>query len=412
MGDLLRILNQPSEALQELQSLRVHSPLRPAQQDWPRLQLILESLEAVRNQEDPLLFGPTACSGVRISGSEIDVAYQQISQAVLGAIQEAIAAWENFYRPQLLTPRVHFENGGRVVAHRTYARRRVGLYLSQEGPQLGNLLRQAVAARIVGVPEIILMVGGEAKIAPEILMAAQLCGIEEIYQLKGVRAIGALAYGTEQIRPVECITGVGEPEVMLAKQLVGSWLVTDCPQLYSNFVVVADHAAEPQLLALDLLIQSYQNPQTALLVLTSDDMVARDLQKWLTHFCQNFSWGLLTEKAITHYGLLGRLENLEQSIELVNAIEPQYLSLAVSDPWSLVEKIQRAQTILMGPQTTRRAIDYGGGSALLVTPTSLTSLSLNLFFKTSHLVENPQALGSSAYQLLQAKDIPPLATTN
>ena len=416
MGDLLRIITQYGEAIIELKRLiqtphpqgdRVPVPLSDLLSDevWQaeitRVQAIVERVKqdkdlALLSWPDPQ---PTKLPSLRVSGSELDAAYQQISKDLLNAIQATCRQLELFHRQQLPKSWVKFGEDEIVWAQRHYPVKRAGLYVTgRRGSRLSNLLMQAIPAKIAQVPQVVLVTppGPEAKIAPDLLVAAQEAGIQEIYRLEGAKAIAALAYGTETIAPVEVLTGVGDWEVSLAKQMVNTVVNTDSPLNRSYFMIVADSTANPSQIALDLLAQVEQDPNAPLVLITSDLQIAEAVQTLVREHVQSQTLDIWLEKAISHSGLIVVVENLTVVIELINQFPPYYLLVAVEDAWGLIEKIPGVSTILIGQSTPKAIADYFGGSNFLLnnqgTFRSAATVSVGTFLKPSNLIEySPQA---------------------
>ncbi|MBJ7900190.1 MAG: histidinol dehydrogenase [Cyanobacteria bacterium RI_101] len=409
MGDLLPLLRQPQDILRELQILGERLPA----EFWPgtaaAVAAVLDVLRATQTRQDPLLFEEKGLAALKISGADLDAAYQQITQEDFSVLEAGITRLEALYRPQLPRAQVAFGEGEQALARRFYPYRRIGIYLCEQGPCLGNLLRQAVAARVAGVRERVLVLDYGEKIPPQILVAAQLTGIEEIYRLSGARAIAALAYGAPPLAPVECITGVGPPEAMLAKQLLSPWVRTDSPQARLRSVAVVDNVEACESLALDLLTQAHYHPQGSQAALTADPAVAQALQDWLRRHHSRFDWGVWTEKALAHYGTLVLVESLKEAPSWINALDPDVLTLAVAQPWDWVEKIRRAQTILISPQTPRAALDYGGASPFLLAPLGFDALvsrfDLSLYLKSAQIIDYGNH-NSASLTALRAHDRP------
>lgn len=413
MGNLLRMITQYTEARDELQRLGSLSArhLRGGENAtdgsllWPRVKT---RLTQIREQGDQALLPQTPRS-VKVSGSDLDAAYQQISQGILKGIRVTCQQLQHFHRYHLPKNWVKFTEEEQVFAQRFYPARRVGFYVSARDPlalQLRNLLHQAIAAQVAQVPQRVLVTPGDnqGKIPPALLVAAQEAGIEEIYRLEGATAIAVLAYGTESIPPVEVITGVGEEEVTLAKQWLQGWVKTDEPVDQVSFMLLADHQANPHHLALELLSQAEQDPTAALILLTTDPHLAQTVQNLLPRYLQSSPQAIQVEKAIAHYGLGIIVEDEAEALTLVNDFHPYYLRVDLAQPWDFVEKVRRGKTILIGSATPRLVQDYLGGNALLLSHTTLArsaaSVNLYTYLHTSTLLEySPQALKQYAFPL-------------
>jgi histidinol dehydrogenase len=261
---MLRIITDQAEALTELGRINHRSTDR----DF-RLQetAVRDILERVRVQGDTALLpsadSPLKTPSLRVSGSELDVAYQQIPKDLLSAIQVACRQLDAFHRQQLPKSWVKFAEDEVVQGKRYLPVQRAGLYVSgSRGSRLSNLLMQAIPAKVAQVPQIVMVTpgNGDYKIAPDLLVAAQEVGIEEIYRLDSVKAIAALAYGTRSIPKVEVITGTGDLEVAIAKNLVNGLVRIDNPIERTDLVIIADSSANPLQIAVDLLSKPNKTP--------------------------------------------------------------------------------------------------------------------------------------------------------
>ncbi len=413
MGNLLRIITQYAEAWDELQRLGSLSARHPRgggdATDWSLLgSRVKTCLNQVREQGDQALLPHTPRS-MKVSGSDLDAAYQQVSQGVLKGIRLTCQQLQRFHGYHLPKNWVKFTEEEQVVAQRFYPARRAGFYVSSWDPltvQLRNLLHQAIAAQVAQVPQRVLVTPGDnqGKIPPALLVAAQEAGIEEIYRLGGATAIAVLAYGTESIQPVEVITGVGEEEVTLAKQGLQGSVKTDEPVDHVSFMLMADQQANPHHLALELLSQAEQDPTAALILLTPDRQLAQTVQNLIPRYIQSSPLALQIEKAIAHYGLGIIVQNEAEALALVNDFHPDYLLVDLAQPWDFVEKVRRAKTILLGATTPRFVQDYLGGNALLLSQTALgrsaAKVNLYTYLHTSTLLEySPQTLKQYALPL-------------
>ncbi len=388
---MLRILHHPREIRQELHRLKTLPPTP----DWTLLNPVIETLQRVQRQGEAAWIGELDSAFWCIRGSQIDAAYQRIAQATLTTIRQASYELSQLYRRQLPRPQVSFGQEEQVQGQRFYPVQRAGFYLaSPTRSHLGQLLQQGLLAKAVGVPERVLIIDGEsgADIAPELLVAAQEMGIQEIYRLPGVMAIAALAFGTETLSPVEAITGVGPAAVMWAKQLVSGWVNIDRSLGQSSWMLLAESAASPQLIALDILTQAEQNPQSSLVILVDSLPLAEAINQWVSQYCREQEQSVHTEKAIAHYGVIGVVNDPQTWPSWVDQFSPQTLVLALSDPWNVVEKVKRAATIFLGQRTIPLAGELHCPHPTLCYPygsfRSLTRLSLQCFLRASQIYDH------------------------
>ena len=419
---MLRIINQQTEAETEL--IRIGSRTH---NDDTRLkeETVKEIIAVVREKGDRALMDYTekfdrqvlTAEQMRVSGSELDAAYQQISQDLLHAIQLAAQKIEAFHRQRIPKSWVQFEDDEVVLGKRYTPVDRAGLYVpGGRAAYPSTVLMNAIPAKVAKVPRIVMVTppGEELKINPAVLVAAQEAGIEEIYRVGGAQAVAAMAYGTKTIPKVDVITGPGNIYVTLAKKMVYGTVGIDSLAGPSEVLIIADEQANPVHVAADLLAQAEHDPLAAAILLTTDSQLAEKVQREVSKQLESHSRRLLTEKAIAHYGLVVIVDSLTEAAKLSNLFAPEHLELEVADPWALVEQIRHAGAIFLGSSTPEAVGDYLAGPNHTL-PTSgaaryASALGVETFMKHSSLIQySPTALKkmSSTIQILaQAEGLP------
>jgi histidinol dehydrogenase len=422
-GDyMLRIITQQTEAQTELKRIGDRTFDDDMQ---PKEELVRQIITEVKNQGDSALLAYTEkfdqqvlpLEKLKVSGSELDAAYQQISQDLLHAIQLACQKIEAFHRQRIPKSWVQFEDDEVVLGKRYTPVDRAGLYVpGGRAAYPSTVLMNAIPAKVAKVPKIVMVTppGEDLKINPAVLVAAQEAGIEEIYRIGGAQAIAALAYGTETIPKVDVITGPGNIYVTLAKKMVYGKVGIDSLAGPSEVLIIADHQANPVYVAADLLAQAEHDPMAAAILLTTDATLAYEVQQEVSRQLENHPRKILTEKAIAHYGLIVVVDSLETAAELSNLFAPEHLELEVSEPWDLLEHIRHAGAIFLGSSTPEAVGDYLAGPNHTL-PTSgaaryASALGVETFMKHSSLIQySPVALKkmSSTIQILaQAEGLP------
>lgn len=399
---MLRIITQRAEARAELRRIcdRTHDD-----QVLHKEATVREVLQAVQRQGDRAVLHYTSefdrldlkPDELRVSGSELDAAYQQVSKELLDAIQLACRQIEAFHRQRVPKSWVHFGEDEVVLGKRYTPVDRAGIYVPGGlAAYPSTVLMNAIPAKVAKVPRIVMMTppGGDKGINPAVLVAAQEAGINEIYRIGGAQAIAALAYGTETIPKVDVITGPGNIYVMLAKKLVFGTVGIDSLAGPSEVLVIADKTANPVFVAADLLAQAEHDQMASAILLTDDSVLARKVVDEVERQLVDHPRRLLTEKAIAHYGLVVVVESLDVAAELSNEFAPEHLELEVADPWALLEKIRHAGAIFLGSSTPEAVGDYLAGPNHTL-PTSGTAryaspLGVETFMKHSSLIQYSQ----------------------
>ena len=402
---MLRIITQWVEAQAELKRIteRTHNDMAIHKETTVR-----EILRSVREQGDEALLHYTSefdhitltSEELKISGSELDAAYQQVNKDLLSSIRLAAKQIEAFHRQRVPSSWVQFGNDEVVLGKRYTPVDRAGLYVpGGQAAYPSTVLMSAIPAQVAKVPKIIMVTPPDQgkKINPAVLVAAQEAGIQEIYKIGGAQAIAALAYGTESIPKVDVITGPGNIYVTLAKKIVYGTVGIDSLAGPSDVLILADSEANPVYLAADMLAQAEHDSLAAAILLTTDSALARQVVVEVERQLQDHPRRTLTEKAIAHYGLVVVVGSLENAIELSNQFAPEHLELEVSDPWELLENIRHAGAIFLGYSTPEAVENYLAGPNNTL-PTSgaaryASALGVETFMKHSSLVQySPNAL--------------------
>ena len=364
-----------------MEMLKIHN--NPPRREWPALtarctrqegeitERVAAILSQVRTGGDKALRDLVA----RIEGyvpERFEVSRRQRTEAAKAVPQRLKTALaiaksniEAFHRAQL-PPQVDIEvmPGVRCV-QRAVAIGRVGLYVpGGNAPLFSTVLMLALPARIAGCGEVILCTpaGRGGKIAPEVLFAADLCGVDRIFAVGGAQAVAAMAYGTESIPHVEKIFGPGNRYVTRAKQLVSTEAVAvDLPAGPSEVMVLADNSARAEFVAADLLSQAEHGPDSQTVLLTPSrglaEQVAREVERQLAALPRRQTAALAIENS-----RIVVLDSPDEMIEMSNAYAPEHLILSVEDPWAVAERITAAGSVFLGNYTPESAGDYASGT--------------------------------------------------
>ena len=422
MVAMLRIITDLIEITNELRRI---GDRQNADQVQDTEKIVQEILTTVKAQGDEALIEYTkkfdgqslTKSTLKVSGSELDAAYQQISKELLDAIRLAAKNIEAFHKQRIPKSWVQFGDDEVILGKKYTSVDRAGLYVpGGRASYPSTVLMNAIPAKVAKVPRIVMVTppGADLKINPAVLVAAQEAGVEEIYRVGGAQGIAALAYGTETIPNVDVITGPGNIYVTLAKKMVFGKVGIDSLAGPSEVLIIADSEANPVYLAADLLAQAEHDPMAAAILLTTDISLARKVQEQVEKQLENHPRQTLTEKAIAHYGAIGVVDSLDVATELSNLFAPEHLELEVKEPWEMLEKIRHAGAIFLGSSSPEAVGDYLAGPNHTL-PTSgaaryASALGVETFMKHSSLIQySPQALKkvSSAIQLLtEAEGLP------
>jgi histidinol dehydrogenase len=419
---MLRIITQLSDAKAELQRIcdRIHDD-----QVLHKEATVREILQGVKRQGDKAVLHYTAefdgvtleASALRVTGAELDAAYQQVSKDLLNAIQLAHNQIEAFHQQRKPKSWVQYREDEVVLGKRYTPVDRAGLYIpGGRASYPSTVLMNAVPAIVAGVPQVVMVTppGPDKQINAAVLVAAQEAGVETIYRVGGAQAIAALAYGTETIPKVDVITGPGNVYVTLAKKLVYGTVGIDSLAGPSEVLVIADRTANSVYVAADLLAQAEHDPLAAAILITTDITLAEQVVREVDNMLADHPRRTLTEKAIAHYGVVIVVDSLDRAVALSNEFAPEHLELEVADPWALLENIRHAGAIFLGADTPEAVGDYLAGPNHTL-PTSgaaryASPLGVETFMKHSSLIQYSNValskVASAIETLAEAEGLP------
>lgn len=297
---------------------------------------------------------------LRVSRAEIERAHQALDAAVREAIEQAIANVRAFHMKQMPHEEWFTEVAPGVMAgEKITPISSVGLYVPRgKGAFPSVMYMLATPASIAGVPRIVVCTppGPGGEVDPATLVAADLCGVHEIYRVGGAQAIAALAHGTASIRRVHKITGPGSGFVTAAKRLLYGTVDVGLPAGPSESITLADEAADPELIARDLLIEAEHGPDSSSLLVTDSRALTEAvlallpgkmaaLPEWRQNFCRTVFEGPEGTGGIV------LTADMREAVTFVNEYAPEHLEVQVREPFALLPQLKNAGEILIGPYT-------------------------------------------------------------
>lgn len=346
---------------------------RPALDDKALEAKVLSVLVAVKQEGDAAVLRFTQqFDGITLSGedqlvtkAEIDLAIASLSSELKQAIEQAAQNIRLFHQIQVTAPVVVETMPGVKCWRKSVGIERVGLYIpGGSAPLFSTILMLGIPAQIAGCKEVILCSPPDKKggLHPAILFAAQLVGIQKIYKIGGVQAIGAMAYGTQSIPQVSKIFGPGNQYVTCAKRLVQQeGIAIDMPAGPSEVCVLADSSAYPAFVAADLLSQAEHGADSQVLLVTNSQELANAVEKELEIQLNKLSRKDLAIKSLDNSTCI-LIESMEQGLALVNAYAAEHLIIATAQPEELAEQVVNAGSIFLGHYSPESVGDYASGT--------------------------------------------------
>ncbi|MBI5669897.1 MAG: histidinol dehydrogenase [Chloroflexi bacterium] len=320
-------------------------------------------------------------------------ARQALSKEVIDAIQQAHDNIRRFHEEQMPEPLWFVEvQPGIMAGEKVSPVSSAGLYVPRgKGAFPSVMLMLAVPARVAGVPRVAVVTPPtpEGKADAASLVAAEICGVDEVYVVGGMQAVAALAYGTESIPRVQKIIGPGSSYVSAAKRLLYGIVDVGLPAGPSESIILTDEHVDPRLAALDLLVEAEHGPDSAAILVTHSREVAQkaldvlpgyiaELPEWRQNFIR---------QVLSNYGGVLLTSSLDESIRFVNDYAPEHLEVLTAEPFVTLNKIKNAGEILLGSLTPIPTANYCLGlNAILPTggfARSFSSVSVQDFLKKS-----------------------------
>ncbi|HCL25522.1 MAG TPA: histidinol dehydrogenase [Dehalococcoidia bacterium] len=382
-------------------------------------QSVLQMLGDVRREGDAAvlryakLLDGSDLEEFRVTEKQMAQARDSISKDLHESLELAAQRVRDFHQATMPGEWVDREQGlGELVRPLD----RVGLYApGGSAAYPSTVLMTAVPARVAGVNEVILCtppLRGEA-LNPAVMVAAEIAGVDALYQVGGVPAIAAMAYGTESVPKVDKICGPGNIFVAYAKKLVQGQVDIDGVFGPTETIVLADKTANASFCAADLIAQAEHDPlATAILITDNQDLIDR-VEAEVDRMIATQPRGDVAKAALDRQGRVVLVDSLAEAVDLVNNIAPEHLCLLLDDPWSWAGKIKHAGGLFLGEFSPEVMGDYIAGPSHVM-PTGGTArfgsaLSVHHFLRTMPVVGlSPaefQKLGKAAVHIADAEGL-------
>ena len=349
---------------------------RPLQQESDSIkQSVRDIIRAVRSEGDAALlrfsreFDKLQSNPLRLSDDQQQCLIASLSDELKTAIQIAYRNIRTFHAAQL-PQNIRIETQPGVVCELNYsALDQVGLYVpGGSAPLPSTVLMLGVPAQLAGCRRVVLVTPpgqpSAGDIAAEIVYAASLCGITEIYTLGGAQAVAALAYGTETIGKVDKIFGPGNRFVTEAKQQVSQdarGAAIDMPAGPSEVLVIADDNANPVFVAADLLSQAEHGPDSQVVLVSPSEALLVNTISELKRQTALLPRAEIAKKALANSRLI-LTPDLATAALVSNQYAPEHLIIQTADDQALLGKLTNAASIFVGPYTPESAGDYASGT--------------------------------------------------
>ena len=341
---------------------------------------------------------PLTPKTLRVSDAERTAAAKSVSPKLRDALElaaERIADYQRRLMPADITPRASKNGPPGVKSGLAWSPlRRAGVYVpGGTAAYPSSVLMNAIPAQVAGVKEIAIAspCGKDGALSAGVLCACEILGIKEIYRLGGAQAIGALAFGTKSVRPVEKIVGPGNIFVMLAKRAVFGHVDIDMLAGPSEVLIIADSSARADFIAADLLAQAEHDALASCVLVTDNTELAKAVSNELQKQLATLPRRQIATDALRDWGLIVVTSGIEASIELANQLAPEHLEVLTKDAASVAKKLHTAGAIFIGPYATEPLGDYMAGPSHTLptggTAAAFSGLSVYSFLRRTSIIE-------------------------
>ncbi|EIT87013.1 bifunctional histidinal dehydrogenase/ histidinol dehydrogenase [Fictibacillus macauensis ZFHKF-1] len=360
-------------------------------------------LASVKKEGDAALlewtktFDHVTLSSLQVSEQEIKEAYEAIDQKTITLIKEAAQNIETYHKNQVRASWFMTNEEGTLLGQKVTPLAAAGVYVpGGTAAYPSSVLMGVIPAKVAGVSRIVLtsppMRNG--KLTPAVIVAANECGVHEMYKVGGAQAIGALAYGTQSIAAVDKIVGPGNLYVALAKKEVFGTVGIDALAGPSEIAILADETANAAYVAADLLSQAEHDVRAAAVLVTTSETLAQEVKQHVALQLEQLPRRAIAAQALDTYGLIYVASSIEEGINIINELAPEHLEIMTRDPYQELASIKHAGAIFLGRYSSEPVGDYFAGSNHVL-PTSgsarfSSGLSVDDFVKKSSVIAYSQ----------------------
>lgn len=300
---------------------------------------------------------------LEIPKTELDEALSRITDDLRKSLEHAAKRVREFHEKQKQTTWTYEDEAGNVLGQKVTPLDRVGVYVpGGKAAYPSSVLMNVIPAHVAGVKDIIMVVPTPDDIHNDlVLAAAAIAGVTRVFSIGGAQAVAALAYGTELIPKVDKIVGPGNIYVATAKREVFGVVGIDMIAGPSEVVIVADASANPDWVAMDMFAQAEHDEQASAILISPDTDFIAKVENSIEKLLPEMERAEIIKAALSNNGAMIKVDSLKQAVEVVNAIAPEHLELAVDDPDVLLDDIRHAGAIFLGHYSAESLGDYCAG---------------------------------------------------
>ena len=319
---------------------------------------------AIRKYEKK--FSRVNITTLQVSKTEIKNAYSKVSKIELDSLRLAkkrLEKTESAIKSLLKNKTINQD--GIKISKKFIPIQSVGCYIPGGLAKYpSSVIMSVVPAKVAGVNRIVVVSppNTDGKIDPLTIVAANLCGANEIYKTGGVQSIAALSYGTKSILKVDKIVGPGGAFVTTAKYLISDETGIDMLAGPTELGILSDNSTNPKLIALDLISQAEHSSDTFCYLITTSQKLANSVNKIISELIPKIKRSTFVKSSLKNNGFIAICKSNTDMIKLANTLASEHLQIMTKNPESISSKINTAGLILLGENTPSSASDYVLGS--------------------------------------------------
>lgn len=301
---------------------------------------------------------------IKVHQDELKAAFDKLQPDLQKAMILSAQRIKAFHEKQKQNTWLDIKENGEILGQRVMPLENVGVYVpGGKAAYPSSVLMNVLPAQVAGVKQITMTTPAnkEGQLSQEVMAAAYIAGVTEVYKIGGAQAIAALAFGTDTIPKVDKIVGPGNIYVALAKREVFGYVNIDSIAGPSEILIIADKSAQPTFLAADLLSQAEHDQLASAILITDDKALAVATQKEIEKFYKEMPRQDILKASLTQFSKIIVVEDITQACELANNIAPEHLELSVESPFEVLPQIKHAGAIFLGHYTPEPVGDYMAG---------------------------------------------------
>lgn len=330
---------------------------------------------------------------MKVTVDEIKKAYEVVDKKFIEAIKKSKENIWFYHEKQKQKSWMVTKEDGIMLGQQVRALETVGIYVpGGTAAYPSSVMMNTIPAKVAGVNKVVMVTPPlkDGCINSNILVAADIAGVDEIYKVGGAQGIGALAYGTKIIPKVDKIVGPGNIYVAMAKRGVYGFVDIDMIAGPSEILIISDETGDEKLIAADLMSQAEHDVlASAILVTTSKDL-AFGVKEELERQIETLSRKDIIRSSLKDYGMILVVDDLKEAIELANLIAPEHLEVMVKEPFLILGELKNAGSIFLGKYAPEPLGDYMAGPNHVL-PTSgsarfFSPLSVDDYIKKSSFI--------------------------